>query len=183
MNIVLSILFNLVLGILPECAFLFVIVKFTKNVKSKKIALFILMSLAQIAILALFLRSVWATALCPILIFAIFKALYRENAHIVDTFLFIIPLLYLMIIAIVCYQTIPGYWIAYSIDRIILIFTAALIIIYRKRLNAKYKLICQLWNRRDDGRVKALTVRNIAVSIIFAILIVAMYGLNNLYVR
>lgn len=167
------ILASVILGILPETFYLFYIMKRTRNIKSTSFLLFLAMLVPYI-ILIVSSDNIWLYTATPLTTYAIFK-IYDSKTNIVDILFFMVSLIALMIIAVVSFYAVENYWAAYAIDRVLLV---VLVMCVKDNLHKWRNIICEVWNRRDDGRIKSLTVRNISVSIVFFLVFLASFVLK-----
>lgn len=171
-------LMELLLGQIPEIIFLSLFMIIAKDLKTKRAALIVLMTVEY-----LFLKyaiNLKYTVIFPILYtfttFAILKSLYKDKAQITDIFLFVFGLLVLGVCSV------PVLYINTWIQNIFLcsviskIFAFLLLFIFRNKLYKTYKYICSLWNRNDSikRKIKSLTLRNICV-VVFNMTFVAMH--------
>lgn len=89
--------------------------------------------------------------------YIIMRILYKS--HISDIFVFLLFFAWLAITSYVVGITI-GYGLMGLIVQRLLLFS---IFALREKFNTWYNLYRELWNRRDDGRIKSITLRNISL--------------------
>lgn len=153
---ILSVLF----GIIPEAIFFtyfFVKAKDITDTK-RRWMLFIAILLIHIASSAILSFSVWFHI---VFIFGMWLAAHFIcGSEIIDVFLFVFFGLIVTLLGFICYYAIPNYWIALAINRVMMLF----MVFYPKSIwRNLYKTYRDLWNRRDDGRIKSITLRNISL--------------------
>lgn len=160
-TIIMSILF----GMIPETLFFTLFLIYTKNIKEKKLKLFI--SIIFIYILCIFIQryKIIYYVLFIILFYIILKILYKRKTQIIDIFIIAIMYSYLTIISIICFafakENFTNYYILMFINRFLLILP----FIFKNEFNVLYKKYCNLWNRNDkiDRPIKSITLRNISL--------------------
>ncbi len=162
-----SIIFEIMLGYIPEAIFFTLFLIYTKRIKEKRILLFILM-LFEYLLLKYFIKfNVWFQLSYTFMTFLILKILYREKTNILDIFAFCASSIILIISSMISYIlilfTIKNFYIALILNRILLFGT---FILYKNKLNNIYLKIAKLWNRHNyKNKIRSLTVRNIAIII------------------
>ena len=156
------------LGLIPEVLYFTLFLIYTKNIKEKRILLFLLISLAYT--LTVFIKQYILVYYLSfiVLVYLILKLLYKQKTQIIDIFVISISTIYLTLLSYICFlflkSDMSNYWLLYTIDRMFLLF----IFIFRKRFNVLYKKYCKLWNRNDKEKrpIKSITLRNISLIII-----------------
>jgi len=155
-----------VLAILTETIFIYFMFKKSKNINDKKILLFlgILASYILSGIITGFSYNlqVWIYLVFNILIFIFVKILYGKKISVLD-FLIIGYILYFIgfpssLAAYLCDIHLINLTVAFIISRIIIF---SILLFSYKHLNKIYQKIAKFWNRRDDGKIKSLTIRNL----------------------
>lgn len=157
-------LINIILCAIPETLYFSLFMIFTKNIKTKRILLCLLMFI-QYAILMLVLPyNIWFHIIYTFMTFVILKMLYKEKALITDIFVFTLSSIILIAISFVVYVSIMNflnnYIVAYIIQRILLFVVVFLL---KNKLNKWYNKFNSLWNRKKKQKIRSLTVRNITV--------------------
>lgn len=161
-------LLSILLGLLPEVFYYTLFISYTKNIKDKKILLFILISISYC--LCIFIQR-WQLAYYMTLIVSIYiiiKLLYKRKVQIID--IFIISLMFLWATILSALMLIflktdnSNYWMLYILDRIFLFIP----FIFKNKFNLVYKKYCKLWNRNDKEKrpIKSITLRNISLIIL-----------------
>ena len=177
-------LMSFILGLLPEVLFFTLFLISTKNIKTKKIRLFISISIIYL-ILVLFQNYQIINYIAFLfLIYLALKILYGKETQIIDFFIFSISYIYVFIISYICFRfvnnNLENYWTLFIIDRILLFIP----FIFKNKLNLLYKKYCSLWNRNYQKKqpIKSITLRNISLIslniFIFLCNIVCLYILN-----
>lgn len=161
-------LLSIILGLIPEVLFFTLFLIYTKNLKDKKIKLFLFISI--IYFVCLFIQKL-VTLYYIALIFLIYlalKLLYKSKTQIIDIFIITLMCLWITIlsfISILCVKNNHSiYWIVYFFDRIFLFLP----FIFKNKFNILYKKYCKLWNRNDKENrpIKSLTLRNLSLIIL-----------------
>ena len=155
-------------AILTDSAFIFLMFS-----KSKGLALSLKTGITLfLGILVIYLLSgafgdffqIWHLLMFNIVLFMFVKILFRKQIQVLDflligyiLYIFGIPntlIVYLSLIEVISYPT------AFIISRLVML---TILLVCYKHLNTTYGKIVNLWDRRDDGKIKAITVRNIAL--------------------
>ncbi len=178
---IVNILLSILLGMIPETLFFTLFLTYTKNLKNKRIKLFLLISIAYV--LCMFLRryKIIYYVLFIVLIYIILKFLYKEKTQIIDVFIIAITYLYLTLDSIICYafvkENLNNYYGLLLLNRCLLIIP----FIFKDKFYILYKKYCGLWNRNDSIKrpIKSITLRNISLILlnflIFIINIICFY--------
>lgn len=96
-----------------------------------------------------------------VLFYLSLKLVFKNKTQIIDMFIINITYIYLWILSSVYIVCIPNYNVAF----IMYVITLSIILLLPINHNDFYKKYCKLWNRRDDGKIKAITIRNISLYI------------------
>lgn len=171
MRIILSIF----LGLLPEVLYFTLFLIHTKNIKEKRIKLFLFVSLAYFLCMFIQQYKVIYYILFIALVYIILKILYKQKTQIIDIFVFSLSSIYMTLLASVSFvllkEDLSNYYLLYIISRILLFVP----FIFRKHFNILYKKYCKLWNRNDKENrpIKSITLRNVSLIVInFTIFII-----------
>lgn len=97
-----QILISIILGLIPEVLYFTLFITFAKNFKTKRIKLFLLISIAYIICMFIQRYKILYYVLFVALIYGILKLLYRDEVEIIDVFLIMVTYLYLTIISVFC---------------------------------------------------------------------------------
>lgn len=177
----LQIIISIFLCLIPEVLYFTLFITYTKNIKEKRIKLFLLISLAYILCMFIQRYKIFYYILFIVLIYLIMKVLYRKKTQIIDVFVVSIGLIYITLLSYFCYcflnEDLSNYYFLMLIDRIILFLP----FIFKKYFNKIYKEYCRLWNRNDNEErpIKSITLRNISlVTINIAIFLMNIYAIS-----
>lgn len=177
-------LIGILLGLTPEVLFFTLFLIYAKDLKNKRIKLFVLISIAYILCIMIKQYQTLYYVTFIFLVYIILKILYREKTQIIDIFVFSISMIYVILLASISFvlftDDLSNYYILYVISRILLFIP----LLFRKYINLLYIKYCKLWNRNDKERrpIKSITLRNISLVIvnvtIFIINVVAIAIIN-----
>lgn len=180
-DFMISILISIFCGMLPEVLFLTFFLIYTKNLKTKKVKLFLGIMLLYVVCIMLIRYIILNYLLFIFLIYILLKILYKNKAQITDIFAVNLALIYLTLNSFICSKfLLPNYENYYYIlllNRIILIIP----FIFKNKFNYLYKKYYKLWNRNDKEKrpIKSITLRNISLIILnISIFIINMLILN-----
>ena len=164
MNIV-GVILSILLGMIPEVTFFTLFLIYVKNIKDKKIKLWILMAINYIAFIMIFRHKIICYILFLIFTYIILKILYKQRVQIIDIFVFDVGYIYICFISYICFYVVGNniiiYFIMLLINRILLFIP----FIFRNKFNSIYKKYCSLWNRNYQKKqpIKSITLRNISL--------------------
>ena len=159
---------GIILGLLPEVLYFTLFLIYTKNLKEKRIKLFLLMSVIYILCIMINQYKTIYYISFIVLVYCILKLLYRQKTQIIDIFVFSLSMIYLTLLAtfslMLFTDDLSNYYILYIIARILLFIP----FIFKSRFNVLYQKYCKLWNRNDKEKrpIKSITLRNISLIII-----------------
>ena len=167
-------LISILLGLVPEVLYFTLFICYTKNIKEKRIKLFLLIGIAYFICMIFQRYKLIYYLMFVILIYIILKILYKQKTQIIDIFIISFSLTYLVIISAILFlfmgNTYDNYFIFYIINRIF-IFS---IFIFKNKFRKIYLKYCSLWNRNDNINrpIKSITLRNLSLILVnFAICI------------
>lgn len=180
-----DILFNILIGALPESLFFSLFLIYTKKITSKRVLFCSLMFIEYAILMNVVQYNIWFQIVYTFMTFLILKVLYKEKAIITDIFAFAVASLILVVVSVVSYllilNTINVYMIAWALNRVLLFGTLFLL---RNKLNKLYMKFNSIWNRKQGQKVRSLTVRNISVIVFnlmfYVINFCLMYALTHL---
>lgn len=159
-------IFSILFGLLPEALYFVLFLIFAKNIKEKRIKLFLLISLSYILCIMIIRYKLLLYVIFIFSMYLILKILYKKKALITDIFLFAISMTYLVLISYIFYILM----IKYNVDSFICylgvrIFLFLPIITLKNKFNKIYKIYCKFWNRNDKENrpIKSITLRNISL--------------------
>lgn len=176
---ILNTVISVFLGLIPEVLYFTLFLINTKNIKEKKIRLFLLIALVYVLCIMISRYKLLYYVVFIFLIYGILKLLYKSKAQIIDIFVFGISTLYLTILSFLIYipNNLNQYLICLVINRILLFVP----FIFKNKFNILYIKYCGLWNRNYNKKnpIKSITLRNISLisinCIIFLINIICLY--------
>ena len=164
MYYVVSILF----GLIPEVLYFTLFLIYTKNIKEKKVRLFILIGIAYFLCMLIKQYEIIYYLLFIALVYIILKILYRKKTQIIDIFVFSLSTVYLTLLSYLAFifftDDLSNYYVLYVIARILLFIP----FIFKNKFNVLYKKYCKLWNRNDKEKrpIKSITLRNVSLIIV-----------------
>lgn len=174
-------LISIFLGLLPEVLYFTLFLVYTKNLKEKRLKLFLLLAIGYIALIMICRYQLLFYLGYIVYIYLVNKFLYK--AHISDLFVISLSSVYLTATSFIAFKITENYYLAYIINRIILY----LIFIFRDKFNNLYKTYRNLWNRNENNKIKSITLRNtsllvinIFIIVLNSIIIIALNYFNNL---
>ena len=160
-NIILSIF----LGLIPETLFFTLFLSYSKNIKEKRLKLFLLITIAYTLCIMIIRFKIGFYIAFMILLYLILKLLYKDKTQIIDFFVINIGFIYVCFVSFICFlvvgENLTLYYIMAVVDKILLFVP----FIFRKKLNLFYNKYCELWNRNYNKKqpIKSITLRNISL--------------------
>ena len=161
-------LIGIFLGMLPDTIYFTLFILYSKDLKEKRIKLFIGMSLIYILCIMISQYNLILYILFYVFVYAFLKFLYKNKVQIIDIFLILIASLFLSFISFLCFclvkEDFSNYYFCCVLSKI-LIFIPFL---FKNKFNKIYKNYCKLWNRNDNIKrpIKSITLRNISLIIL-----------------
>lgn len=158
---------SIFLGLVPEVLYFTLFITYCKNIKEKRIRLFLFISLAYVLCMFIQKYKIFYYVLFIALIYWIMKIVYKEKTQIIDVFVIAISFTYLYLLSYILFlfvnDNLSNYYLLYILDRIFLFIP----FIFYMNFNRLYKIYCKLWNRNDDEKrlIKSITLRNISLII------------------
>lgn len=168
-------LISILLGLVPETLYFTLFLIYTKNIKEKKVRLFLLLSVVYFCCMLIQQYQLLFYILFIFGIYFVLKLLYKNKTQIIDIFVISIPYLWVVILSFFLLLFInddfSNYYFLYIINKILLFLP----FIFKNKFNNLYKRYCVLWNRNDKENrpIKSITLRNISLILLngFIILI------------
>lgn len=151
-------LVSIVLGLLPEVLYFSLFLIYTKNIKEKKLKLFMLLAIGYILLIMICRYQLLLYIIYIIYSYIILKLLYKSQ--IIDFFICSIGLTYMTIVSYLLFLIIGSNYIVYYIIARITLFS---IFAFRKYFNKLYLRYRKMWNRNDKEKFKSLTIRNMSL--------------------
>ena len=160
-------LVNMLCGVLPEMIYFYVFIKILLGIKNKKALLFVIISISYILSTLIVDCNLYLYILFYILVYIGLRV--SKKPIITDFFLIIFLEVYLYATSGLCYFCIPNYIIAFIVNRIMIFIP----LLFKKQLIKLYENYKSLWNKRENATIKSLTLRNISLIVINALIILA----------
>lgn len=161
-------LVSILFGLIPEVLYFTLFITYTKNIKEKRIKLFLLMSVVYVLCIMINQYKTIYYISFIVLVYCILKLLYRQKTQIIDIFVFSISTIYLTLTSYLGFiffkQDLSNYYMLYIVARILLFLPFA----FKSKFNILYQKYCKLWNRNDKEKrpIKSITLRNISLIIV-----------------
>ena len=178
----LYILLTIFVGMLPEVLYFTMFIKYSKDIKEKKIKFFLCMILVYVlCILISQYKTLYYVAFI-FLTYLVLKLLYKNKAQITDIFLICLAYMYLALNAFVLQfllkEDMSNYYFITIINRI----TLFLPFIFKEKFNMLYNKYKSLWNRNDKVKrpIKSITLRNISIICLNVFIFIANLFLINI---
>lgn len=133
------ILISILLGVIPEVLFFTLFFIHTKDIKEKKIRLFLLIFIAHLILILLNNYKIINYIVFMFLMYFILKILYKKKTQIIDVFIINISAIYLTLIGFICSRFVNNnytiYYIMMGINRMLLFIP----FIFKDKFNILYK--------------------------------------------
>ena len=161
-------LISFLFGLLPESLFFTLFLINIKQVKTKKLLLFLLISLDYLVFIIFNNHILVSYILFTVILTIILKILYKKELNIVDIFFIIYSEIYLSLLSFICFKFVKSdysnYYFIAIINRII-IFS---FLFFKKHILNFYIKYCKFWNRNNNEKrpIKSITLRNISIVIL-----------------
>lgn len=158
-------LLSILLGLIPEVLYFTLFLVYTKNLETKRIKLFLLISIAYLISVMLSRFVIIYYLLFLILIYAILKLLYKKKTQIIDVFIIGLAYFWVTFLSFIIIKfankDFSNYYILYIINRILLFLP----FIFKNKFNKIYKKYYEFWNRdySNNRVIKSITLRNISL--------------------
>ena len=166
-----EILISIILGMLPECLFYTYFWIMLKQLKNKRILLFILICIIYFSLIMIKRYEVLYYFLFGILMYLILKILYKEKTNFLDIFVFYASCTYIFFISCFCISIILNYQIAYIVNRILLLFP----FIFYKQIISIYKKYMCTWNKETNisKYLRSITIRVGTIMLLSSFIIIS----------
>lgn len=161
-------LLSILLGLFPEVLYFTLFITYTKNLKEKRIKLFILISISYFLCILIKEHQILYYILLVALIYLILKFLYKEKVQIIDVFIISFMCFWLTVLSFLSVfflnEDNSNFIILSIIARIFLFLP----FVFRNKFNVIYKKYYKFWNRNDLEKrpIKSITLRNISLILI-----------------
>lgn len=166
---------NLLIGAIPDIIYITLSLIYFKNLKNKKIKLFIAIAFSYISCIMISQYNTLYYLMFFILCCIFLRFLYKEKFQISDVFLILFITLYLSLISIIVFQFVKedlsNYYILAVLSKLLLFIP----FIFKNKFNLIYKRYCRLWNRNDKEKrhIKSITLRNTCMIILNCFLVIS----------
>lgn len=156
---------SIFLGLIPEVLYFTLFITYCKNIKEKRIRLFLFISLAYVLCMFIQKYKIFYYVLFIALIYWIMKIVYKEKTQIIDVFVISLGSLYLTLLSCISLtlfnKDLSNYYFIMIISRILLYLP----FIFHKYFYILYRKYCKFWNRNDNEKrpIKSITLRNISL--------------------
>lgn len=162
---IVNILLSILLGMISETLFFTLFLTYTKNLKNKRIKLFLLISLAYILCIMIVRHKALFYVIFIFLIYFSLKILYKDKVQIIDIFVISIGFIYVCFISLLCAIFINNNYIRYYLLLVLNKVLLFLPFIFKDKFSVIYKKYYSLWNRNDKIKrpIKSITLRNISL--------------------
>ena len=158
-------LVSILFGLIPEVLYFTLFITYTKNIKEKRIKLFLLLSILYFLCMLLQRFIIIYYIIFIFFAYLILKLLYKNQAQIIDIFIASISYLWLSVLSLILMNFVnkdfSNYYIILLIQKILLFMP----FLFKNKFNILYKKYCKLWNRNDKEKrpIKSITLRNISL--------------------
>ena len=149
--------------ILTEVLYFTIGLVYLKDLKKKRIILFVLMLLAYLVFTSLCAYNIAFNILYTFALFLILKLLYKKLAHIIDIFLFTTLSISLVLISAITASigvSLNSYLFLVSMKSLLMILS---FLVGLKPLKKFYHKYVGSWNRNKDSKIKSITVRSLSL--------------------
>ena len=163
---------SVLLGLIPEVLYFTLFISYTKNIKEKRVKLFLLISVAYFVCMLIQQYQLIYYIIFVLLIYLILKLLYKKKTQIIDVFIIGLSYLWITLLSIILFvllkNDLSNYYMLYIVDRIFLFLP----FLFKSKFNILYKKYCNLWNRNDKEKrpIKSITLRNISLILLNSVL-------------
>lgn len=144
-------------GIVPEIIFFVVIFVISKDVKKDIGRLFAGMAIVYFLSVVFLAFTPWKNFILIFGLWGVARLVCKSEP--IDVFLITSTTLIMLVVDLTCYFAIQNYIVAMIMSRIALIGISFAWRSFGRRLYMRY---ASLWNRRDDGQIKSITLRGVS---------------------
>ena len=155
-------LVSILLGAIPDVLYYYLWLKNIKEIKDKKILLFLIILIGYVIIFMILRYNFYLYLIFYLYIYFNLKFIYKSKIN--DFFLMLFIDVYYILMSILCFFLIPNYAIALILNKILLFMP----LIFKKKVVKLYKSYCEMWDRNREAKqpIKSLTLRNISLVIL-----------------
>lgn len=158
-------LVSILFGLIPEVLYFTLFITYTKNIKEKRIKLFLLIALTYFVCILIQRFQIIFYVLWVFLTYLDCKLLYKKKIQIIDIFIISLSYFWVALLSFVLMkfvnQNYSNYYIIFIIQKILLFLP----FVFKSNFNKMYNYYCKLWNRNDKEKkpIKSITLRNISL--------------------
>lgn len=173
---------SIILGLIPEVLYFTLFLSYTKNLKEKRVKLFLLISIAYFICILIQQWQILFYILWVALTYFALKILYKKKAQIIDIFIISLAYFWLAFISLVSLFFLKKDYSNFVMLSIIARIFLFLPFIFRNKFNILYKKYCKLWNRNDKEKrpIKSITLRNISLILLNGFIFIANITILNI---
>lgn len=161
----LQVIRSILLGIIPDSIFITFFIIMIKQIRNKRIILFILISLSYAICMVVKRYDIVYYILFIVLIYFSIYLLYKDKSNITDTFLIGFSLLYMFLTSLIASSfmkdNLENYYICLLFNKVLLIIP----FIFSSKIRTIYNKYNEYWDRNDNEKrpIKSISVRNISL--------------------
>lgn len=176
------ILLSILLGLIPEVLYFTLFITYTKNIKAKRIKLFLLISIAYCLCILIQRWQILFYLLWIVFTYLALRLLYKNKVQIIDIFIISLAYLWLVLISLICLLFLKEDFSNYVLLSIIARIFLFLPFIFKNKFNILYKKYCKLWNRNDKEKrpIKSITLRNVSIILLNGFIFLANITIINI---
>lgn len=167
---------SILIGIIPDVTFFTLFNSFLKNLKTKRVKLFLMIFVSYLLCITIKRYNLLYYTLFIGAIFMSLKVLYKEETEMLDLVIVTAELSYILICSwvssILFKNNINYYYFALILNKVLILMPLLL----KNRLNKMYQCYIKLWDRRFLKKriFKSITVRNVS-AIFLCIALIAVH--------
>ena len=158
---------SLLLGMMPEVLYLTIFISKYKKLEKNRIKLFLLLAVGYV-LLVMISQYKLIFYICYIAYSYIVLKLVTKT-HIIDLFMNSIAYAFMTLLSYFCYYLFKNYWMAFSINRTILLLSPLLLGELIRKFYCYYQT---LWDVKREAKIKSITVRNVSLLVINMLILV-----------
>lgn len=175
-------LVSILFGLIPEVLYFTLFITYTKNLKEKRIKLFLLLSISYFLCVLIQQWTIFFYLLSIVLFYIDLKFIYKNKVQIIDVFIISISCFYITFLSFLLIflvkQDMSNYMYIYLLDKILLFIP----FVFKNKFNKAYKKYCEFWNRNDYRKrpIKSITLRNISLILLNGIILFMNITISNI---
>lgn len=164
MGVIIGILVFLI-SLPVEILYLTMAMSYAKGIKQHRVKLYVLLLISGVLCSLICRWQLWYYLAYIASAYLIMRILYKS--HISDLFVFSIFFAWIAITSYLGFAISNSMVIGYIVQRILMFGIFA----FKGKFNKWYKTYRELWNRRNDNRIKSITLRNISLIFLNAFIV------------